>query len=377
MVKFLHTSDWQIGMKAKHVSEQADALREARLKAAENVLLAAQEEGSDFIIIAGDLFEDNAVDPVLIQRIADLLANSPCHVYIIPGNHDPLTPGSVYHRGLWERAGHKVHILTAAEPLEAAGAILYPCPLAEKTSRDDPTLWIPAEERNSIRIGIAHGSLLIRENIPDDDFPIAPDAAMRSRLDYLALGHWHSLLRYKGTDGVERTAYSGTHETTKFGESRSGHALVVEIEGPETEPQIREIFTGTLHWEQLRRQVASAEDVRNLMRELEQTENPGAVLLEVVLIGTLDAGGFAFMEEEFRPLLESRYLYHRFNIENLLPEPTEADLQQLERTGPLRETIDRLSQMAKSGEPLPEGVTPEVARWALSLLYQLEREVRQ
>ena len=54
MVKFLHTSDWQMGMKAKHVSEHADALREARLKAAENVLLAAQEEGSDFIIIAGE-----------------------------------------------------------------------------------------------------------------------------------------------------------------------------------------------------------------------------------------------------------------------------------------------------------------------------------
>lgn len=379
MVKFVHTSDWQMGMKAKDASEQASKLREARLKAAENVLLAAQEEQSDFIVIAGDLFEDNAVEPVLVQRVVDLFSKAPCSVYVIPGNHDALTPNSVYHRRLWERAGSNVQVLNAAEPVEAGEAILYPCPLFEKSSRLDPTSWIPVEEPNIIRIGIAHGSLRIREDISNDDFPIAPNTVVKRRLDYLALGHWHSLLKYKAPDGVVRTAYSGTHETTKFGESQSGQVLAVEIEEPEAEPQIREISTGTLRWRQWKRDVASAEDVGVLMRELEQIENTESVLLEVILEGTLDAEGLTLMEGELRPLLESRYLYHRLNIENLLPQPTESELRQLAQTGPLLETINRLSQMAnpEPGISLPEGVTPEVATRALSLLYRLAKEVQQ
>jgi DNA repair exonuclease SbcCD nuclease subunit len=378
MVKFVHTSDWQIGMKAKHVSQQADKLREARLKATERLILASQEENCDFIIIAGDLFEDNAVDPVLVQRIIDLLSKAPCAIYLIPGNHDPLTPNSVYSRGIWERAGSNVHILSKPEPVQVGQVILYPCPVFEKSSRVDPTSWIPVEEQNRIRIGIAHGSLLIRDDIPKDDFPIAYNSAEKSHLDYLALGHWHSIFKYKGTDGVERTIYSGTHETTKFGESQCGKALSVEIQGPESKPQIREIHTGILNWNQWRRSVINAGDIRDLMAELEQIENPGSVLLELVLEGTLDVQGLTLVQEELNPLLESRYLHHRLNIENLLSHPTEAELQQLAQQGPIRETINRISRMAnpESGMVLPEGVTPEIATRALSLLYSLLKEAQ-
>ena len=379
MVKFVHTSDWQMGMKAKHVSEYASEVREARLKAVENVLLAAQEEQSDFIIVAGDLFEDNAVEPVLVQRVVDLLSESPCPVYVISGNHDPLTPSSVYHRRLWEKAIPNIHLLKTTESVQAGEAVLYPCPLFEKSSSVDPTSWIPVEKPDNIRIGIAHGSLLIRDDISSDDFPINPDAAAEHKLDYLALGHWHSSFKYKGSDGVVRTAYSGTHETTKFGESESGQVLAIEIEKPKAEPQIREIPTGTLRWRQWKREVASAEDIRGLMGELEQIENPESVLLEIVLEGTLDVEGLTLMEGEVRPLIETRCLYHRFNTENLLPQPTESELRQLEQRGPLRETIDRLSQMAdpESGTPLPEGVTSEEAKQALSLLYRLAKEAQQ
>jgi len=380
VIKFVHTSDWQMGMKAKHVSEKGSELREARLKAASNVLQAAQEERCDFIIIAGDLFEDNAVEQILVQRVIDLLSSKAhCPVYIIPGNHDALTPNSVYRRGLWERTGSNVHVLSSAEPVEAGEAILYPCPLSEKSSRSDPTSWIPVEERNRIRIGIAHGSLLIREDIPEDDFPIAHDAAVKCKLDYLALGHWHSVFKHPGPDGIARTVYSGTHETTKFGESQSGQALAVEIGGPEAEPQIHEISTGTLRWKQWKRHVVGAGDILDIMRELEQVENPESVLLEVVLEGTLDVEGLSLMEGELRPLLESRCLYHRINMENLLPQPTESELLQLAGTGPLRETINRLSQIANPGSDIliPEGITTEVAKQALSLLYFLAKEVQQ
>lgn len=378
MLKFIHTSDWQIGMKAKHVSDQADKVREARLKAAERLIRAAWNEHCDFIIIAGDLFEDNAVEPALVQRVIDLLSEAHCSVYIIPGNHDPLMPNSVYNRGIWERANSKIHILRKTEPIQVDQAIIYPCPIFEKSSRQDPTLWIPVEERNRIRIGIAHGSLLIRDDIPQDDFPIAYDTAEKSRLDYLALGHWHSQLKYKSRDGIERTVYSGTHETTKFGESPRGKALSVEIKEPESVPEINEIHTGILYWDRQTRNIANGEDIKNLITELEQIENPESSLLELVLEGTLDVQGLTIVEEELRPMLENRYLHHRLITENLLPHPTEAELQQLAQTGPLREVINRISRMASPELDMsPQNINPEVAKRALSMLYSLLKEIQQ
>ena len=40
--------------------------------------------------------EDNAVDRVQVQKVADVLAAFTGPVYLIPGNHDPFSPGSVW-----------------------------------------------------------------------------------------------------------------------------------------------------------------------------------------------------------------------------------------------------------------------------------------
>jgi DNA repair exonuclease SbcCD nuclease subunit len=375
MLKFLHTSDWQMGMKAEYASERAHDIREARLKAAENVLSVARKEGLDFIIIAGDLFEDNAVEPVLVQKVSDLLSCSPCPIYIIPGNHDPFTPNSVYKRELWNQSGSKVHVLNSEEPIEAGAAIIYPCPLSEKSSRQDPTSWIPIEENNRIRIGIAHGSLTISKDISRDDFPIDPDAATKHGLDYLALGHWHSTSKYPTKDGIERTAYSGTHETTKFGEKDSGQVLVIEIAAKEAEPDIHNIPTGTLQWEQWRRNVTNVDDLRNLIDELGRTDNPGSILLEVILEGTLDAEGLNMIESQLRPILESRYLYYKL-MERVIPHPTESEMNRLAQGSAMKNAIRRLSEMADPGADtiLPDGMTPEIAKRASLLLYSILAE---
>ncbi|MGH7200999.1 MAG: metallophosphoesterase family protein, partial [Planctomycetaceae bacterium] len=73
-MKFLHTADWQLGMKAAHVGAAGKSVREARLKSVERIVEVASEQRVDFVLIAGDTFEHNAVDRVLVQKVADLLA---------------------------------------------------------------------------------------------------------------------------------------------------------------------------------------------------------------------------------------------------------------------------------------------------------------
>ena len=95
-MKFLHTSDWQIGMKAESVGRMAERVREERLEAAKRVVQAARDNGAEMIVLTGDVFEDNAVDRLLVRKIGEILRAFPRPVYIIPGNHDPLVPGSVW-----------------------------------------------------------------------------------------------------------------------------------------------------------------------------------------------------------------------------------------------------------------------------------------
>jgi len=124
-MRFLHTADWQIGMKASHVGEAGSRLREERLDAARRIIEAAGSAAADFILIAGDTFEDNGVDRILVQKVADILSGFSGPVYIIPGNHDPLLPGSVWEHPAWIATAN-VHVLREEKAVEIPGGILYP-----------------------------------------------------------------------------------------------------------------------------------------------------------------------------------------------------------------------------------------------------------
>jgi DNA repair exonuclease SbcCD nuclease subunit len=245
-MKFLHTSDWQIGMKAESVGRMAERVREERLEAAKRVVQAARDNGAEMIVLTGDVFEDNAVDRLLVRKIGEILRAFPGPVYIIPGNHDPLIPGSVWEHSVWKDAAN-INVFSKSEPVELAGCILFPCPLHGKYSTKNPTSWINAKDATKPAIGLAHGNV---EGIPngEPDYPIPRDAANRLGLDYLALGHWHSFARYDTDDGLCRMAYAGTHETTKFGERDSGNAVFVEIAQRGSPPKLTRIKTGRLDW---------------------------------------------------------------------------------------------------------------------------------
>ena len=108
MIRFLHTADWQMGMRAAKFGEAGKRVREERLTAGRRVVQAARENGVDFVLVAGDVFEDNAVERALAQQVADILATAPCPIYVIPGNHDPLVPGSVWEHRSWQAAKNVV-----------------------------------------------------------------------------------------------------------------------------------------------------------------------------------------------------------------------------------------------------------------------------
>jgi DNA repair exonuclease SbcCD nuclease subunit len=369
-MKFLHTSDWQMGMKAESVGLMAERVREERLEAAKRVVQAAKDNGAEMILLTGDVFEDNAVDRLLVRKVGEIVRAFPGSVYIIPGNHDPLMPGSVWEHSVWQEAAN-VTVCRKAEPVELESCVLFPCPLREKYSTKNPTAWINAKDVTKPVIGLAHGKV---EGIPNSepDYPIPRDAANRQGLDYLALGHWHSFTRYDDANGVCHMAYAGTHETTKFGERDSGNAVMVEIAHRGSPPLLTPVKTGRLDWRTIEQSIDQPNSLQALVEALEKLDQPAAALVRVLLAGVLfpeDRHSLVRMEE----ILASRFLFGFLDTSRLIPAPDGESWIELLPAGSFRDAAIKLRSQAAQSANVEERAA---ATQALLQLFELHERSR-
>lgn len=358
-----------MGMKADSVGLMADRVRDERLEAAKRVVQTAKEQGAEFILLTGDVFEDNAVDRLLVRKVGEILRAFPGSVYIIPGNHDPLSPGSVWEHGVWQETTNII-VFRKPEPVELEGCILFPCPLYEKYSTKNPTAWINAKDVTKPAIGLAHGNVEGNPN-GEPDYPIPRDTATRHGLDYLALGHWHSFARYDDADGVCRMAYSGTHETTKFGERDSGNTVVVEIAQRGSPPRLIPVRTGRLDWRTFERTVDQPHSLEALIEELSKLNQPDGALVRVLLAGVLfpeDRHSLIRLEEH----LASRFLFGSLDTTRLIPAPDGEGWIESLSSGSFREAAIKLRAQAAQSNPEERAVATQ----ALLQLFELHERSR-
>lgn len=365
-MRFIHSADWQIGMRAVHAGTAADAVRAARLTTAGRVCALAAREKVDFLLITGDTFEDNAVDRDLVERVVRLLDGAGCPVYVLPGNHDPFRPGCVWEHPAWKTVRNVV-VLTEPSPVPVTGGTLLPCPLRTRRSADDPTAWIrPHLNVEGIRIVAAHGNAgdIMAE---EGGFPIPVDAPARTGADYVALGHWHSTVVFS-----PRLAYSGTPETTRFGEPDSGNVLLVSVSAPGAVPEIRKESVGQLRWRQVGvgETITTAGKLAEIARTLAQIPDEDKTLVEVVLSGLL----FERDQDEVVRIEKacSRFLHARIDRKGLRPAPDDNDWVEHLPAGAARIAATRLKEMAGG-----RGGDAEIATQALLELYAYSQEVRQ
>ncbi|PIU22877.1 MAG: hypothetical protein COT13_06100 [Chloroflexi bacterium CG08_land_8_20_14_0_20_45_12] len=399
MTKFLHTADWHLGVKHAKLGPNAEKAREIRIKTIENLMNTAKDNKVDFIIVAGDLFDNNDVDRRLIEVVLNIVRQvAPIPVYILPGNHDPLTRDSLYLDPSWKSLSNVV-IFESNEPLEFPNlnVTLYPCPVVQKQTGNDLTEWIRAKDE-SISIGIAHGNLQIEGYIEDPNFPIDSQRAERSGLDYLALGEWHSLFRLEGKDKVVRTVYPGTPEATKFGEDKSGKAVIVEVERRGSTPILQEIDIGTLKWEEWTIDVSTISDIKHIEAELVRIKEPGHRVINLHLKGVIDQETASYLDS-FESRYSEKFLYFNLISDKLYLSPNLMKLKAMMPEGALfSRIIDAIEALKKCHPTLQEysemsseeaekilreirkinttmNTSPEVLEKAFLLLYQMAKEV--
>lgn len=401
MAKFLHTADWHLGIKYAKLGANAEKAREIRVETAKKLMESAKKNAVNFIIIAGDLFDNNDVDRRLVNVAASIIKGAePISVYILPGNHDPLTRDSLYLDPSWDSIDNAI-ILKNKEKIyiPKLDVTLYPCPVTQKQTREDLTAGIRVINE-SISIGIAHGNLQIKGFVEDPNFPINPDRVEKSGLDYLALGEWHSLFMPQEKDKVVHMVYPGTPETSKFGESNSGKAVIVEIENHGAKPIIQEIDVGTMKWEEWRREISSINDIKHIETEIAKIKKPKYKVINFYLKGVINQEVADYLSL-FETKCSETFLYSNLVREDIYLKPNLSKLKAMIPEGAIFDkTIKTIQALMKCQPKLQEyseispkeadeivkevgeinsamNSSPEILEKTLLYLYQVTKDVSE
>jgi DNA repair exonuclease SbcCD nuclease subunit len=101
-MRFIHTADWQLGMTRHFLNADAQPRYSAARRDAVSALgeLAA-EVAAEFVVVAGDVFEHNQLDPRVVSQSLEAMRSIGVPVFLLPGNHDPLDASSVYTSALF------------------------------------------------------------------------------------------------------------------------------------------------------------------------------------------------------------------------------------------------------------------------------------
>lgn len=380
-VTFIHTSDLQIGMTRKFLPPEAQSrFDDARLRAIEAVGRLAVERDAEFIVVAGDVFEHNSLEPTTLGRALEVLRALPVPVYLLPGNHDPLVADSIFRRA---EGIEGVHVLTDSRPVTVReGVEIAGAPLKTKHAAKDLCARAIAdlEPTDAVRILVGHGP--VEEFGEADrasliDVPLLDAAIDRGVIDYVALGDTHSTRELSSSGKVW---YSGSPETTDFhdlrpgvagGETDSGNALVVSVD-KHTAPARVEVTpcpVGAWVFEELAWEVSGAEDVDAVLEQLTAYPNKERTVVRYSLTGTLGLDDTRRLEQgiaDLEPIFGALYPHERYM--NLHLEPGEEELENLPLSGYARDAMRELVDAVSGTDPDP------AARDAVNLLFRLSKE---
>lgn len=376
---FLHTSDLQLGMTRWFLAGEAQArFDDARLRVIERLGAVAIEQGCEFIVVAGDVFEHNSLNERTTGRALEFLGSLPVPVYLLPGNHDPLIADSIFFR---TDGVEGLHVISDSTPVRVSNDVeLVGAPLLSKRATTDLVRQAiePLEATDHIRIMVGHGQAESRSNeiVPDlIDLAYAESKLRDGTIDYLALGDTHST-QAVGTSGL--VWFSGAPEATDFhdlvrgefgGEHNSGNALVVRVDktsATDASVTVEEVAVGEWTWEALDYELNSSDDVADFLATLDAYPHKDRTVIKYGLRGTLTMTATRDLEvglEQRRPIFAA--LFERERLTDLHLEPGEQEIADLAVSG---------YSAAALAELVESSTTDSAAQDAINLFFRLSKE---
>lgn len=254
-IRFIHAADTHLGSPLEAVGAESEQLqtqlRDATYTAFERIIDLALAEAVDFILLAGDLYDQKnrsvRANGFLADQL-DRLDEADIPAYIIYGNHDPVGDATTY-----VDLPPNVHEFGH----QNAEKVLYPSEDAPKARISGQSYRTEAEQRamhtdfelpedNLPNIGLLHTGL---DPESDQYVPSSPaELADVGGIDYWALGHIHQPEVY---DQDPPVVQAGVPQGRHIGEDGPSGCFLIEMDGTgDTEMEF--IPTGPVIWQEYR-----------------------------------------------------------------------------------------------------------------------------
>lgn len=233
-LKFLHTSDVHLGAYDHSKAERTLERRQEMHDTFRAVIDLSITERVDFMVIAGDFFDNARVQEDTMQFAGEQLARVPGPVILLPGNHDHVGPGSVYDRLDLTALAPNLRLMRTPEGesvmLDDLNVELWGRSHTELDPNFRPFEDAPRRGDADWHIGVGHGHFLHPMSADHSSYHIYEDHFSVLDHDYFALGHWEQQTRVAAGEGL--AAYSGAPDG--LAGHTGGRVLMVHLESDGT-----------------------------------------------------------------------------------------------------------------------------------------------
>jgi exonuclease SbcD len=331
MPRLLHMADVHLGARHQDLGDAAVQQRERQFAAFKRAIDMAIHERADVVLVAGDLFDSNSQPRRTVERVAaefGRLAAKNIRTVILPGTHDVYDGASIYRAyDLAAMAGvaPTSDLLTVLTPelqevlFPALDLVVYGRCFATKRAPASPLAGFSAltESRARWRVGIVHGALRVPGRVERDEVMFTEDEIVRSGLDYLALGHWHSARR--GRAGGTAWAYSGAVEPVAVDQEGAGFVVLAHLEEIDGQRHVRleARQVGKTKFQKLDLDASEIGSQQRLVQRLLAMADPNLVL-DVRLTG-IEPDTLELNDDELDQQLRGAFL--RYRIRNAAVPP--------------------------------------------------------
>lgn len=292
IIRCLHTADLHLDARFPAWGEKEALRRADLLKTFERIVNLAIKKDIQLLLISGDLFDTPHPEAATVARVQNelrrLLARGITPV-LLPGTHDPFAPkNSIYRREtfpgiiLSEAQLHEpVHLL-----VKGVNCYLYGFAYQSGKAED----LLPSMQRGDLpgfHIGLLHGS---RRGSPEwnyrhKDLPFDLADLIALRLDYVALGHYHTFESFQDGRGRIVAAYPGSPEGKRFDENGARYCALVTLSAAGTEIEALAVNGRTLAAEEI--DLSGVVTQEGAIAEIRRFANPD-LILRLRLIGTVE-----------------------------------------------------------------------------------------
>lgn len=265
-------------------------IRKTQFRTLTNIVDAVKQTRSDFLVVAGDLFDTNSVSIRLVKDVLSCFASiAPVPVYIQPGTHDVFDSASVY-RTILNSNILPTNVTVIPEeasefrPVPDVG--LFASANTTKRGGDRPLRRLSSLASGSdarYKVAVIHGSVDVPGLSIDPHEPlVGQDEIASSPFQYVAMGHWHK--RQIWSQGGTQAIYCGTPETLEFDEIPSPGTVTVVSLGDIV--QAEERVVGTHKWVKVSLDLSLMPDANAIIHRANQ-EAGSRTLLRLELRGNL------------------------------------------------------------------------------------------